>query len=376
MNYQVRQPFEGAGAAKARGKAVPKAAGCNAGEAPAEPDGRRLRFSIVIANYNYAKFIRSAIESALALDWPHVDVVVVDDGSTDGSVDIIRSFEGRVVASFQANAGQRVANNVGFALAQGDVIVFLDADDVLEPGFAREVAAVWNRRISKVQVQMIRVDAQDRSLGSLLPQIDRVPDPAEIRAWASATTEYPTPPGSGNAYARDFLAKVFPIGPDHDSSTDSTCLALAPLLGDVVTVLKPLARYRQHGANDSNLFAEPGRFGREVGRAMARQRSVEATLLRLALPLPSSAALRRNRHLLQLRVASLRLQPERHPLPDDGRIAALWDAVRCLFGPGIDPLRKRLIVAAWSALTLAAPRPLAKRLISLRFTKGGQNPVA
>lgn len=363
MNYPICKPHQGFRSTGACGAFEPGDAG--GGVAP--PAG--LRFSIVIANYNYAKFIRRAIESALALDWPHVDIVVVDDGSTDGSAEVIRSFDGQIVSRFQANAGQRAANNVGFALAQGDVIVFLDADDVLEPDFAREVAAVWNPRVSKVQVQMIRVDAQERSLGSLLPPIDRVPEPAEIKSWASSTSEYPTPPGSGNAYARDFLEKFFPIGPEHDSSTDSTCLALAPLLGDVVMVLKPLARYRQHGENDSNLFAEPGRFGREVARAMARQRSVEATLLQLALPLQSPSVLRRSRHLLQLRVASLRLQPDLHPLPGDSRIVALWDAVRSLFGPGFYPLRKRLIIAAWSALTLAVPRPLAKKLISFRFTR-------
>jgi hypothetical protein len=180
-------------------------------------------------------------------------------------------------------------------------------------------------------------------------------------------TEYPTPPGSGNAYARDFLARFFPIGPEHDSFTDSTCLALAPLLGDVVTVLQPLVLYRQHGGNDSNLFASPGRFGREVARAMSRQRSAESICNELGTPPPDKARLRSSRHLLQLRVASLRMDPLGHPLPEDSRKVALIDAIHSVALRGFDPLSKRLAVALWSIATLAAPRPLADRLVRWRF---------
>ena len=302
-----------------------------------------LRFSVVIANYNYADYVSRAIESALGQDWPAVEVIVVDDGSVDGSAAVILGFGDKIEAIFQANSGQRVANNAGFARASGEVVVFLDADDVLEPEFAQEVAAVWMATVSKVQVQMARVDAQERPLGSVIPAIDRAPPPRQLREWARETTEYPTPPGSGNAYSREFLAKFFPIGPEHDAFTDSTCLALAPLLGDVVTVLKPLVRYRQHGANDSNLMAAPGRFGREVARAMLRQRSLESILTELDVPLPPTTGLRRSRHLLQLRIASLRLEPEHHPLPGDSRLVAFIDAIRSLFGSGFYSPRKRVL---------------------------------
>jgi hypothetical protein len=326
-----------------------------------------LRFSIIIANFNYARFVARAIESALGLDWPDVEIIVVDDGSVDNSRAIIESFQDRVTAIFQENGGQRSANNKGFAVSNGDVVVFLDADDVLEPGFAQAVASVWRPGLSKVQVQMERVDAEERPLGSLVPAIDRRPLPEEIRRWSLEATEYPTPPGSGNAYARDFLTCFFPIGPEHDSSTDSTCLALAPLLGDVVTVLEPLARYRQHGNNDSNLFAAPGRFGREVARAMLRQRSAQLICAELGKSPPSDARLRSSRHLLQLRVASLRMDPTLHPLPGDGRMTAFMDAVRSIGRRGFDPFSKRMQVALWSIATLAAPRGLARQLVGWRF---------
>lgn len=333
----------------------------------AAPPSEGLRFSIVIANFNYADFLARAIESALNLDWPDVEIIVVDDGSTDDSRNVIEAFQGRVTAIFQENSGQRTANNKGFAASSGDVVVFLDADDILQPAFAQAVAQVWRAGLSKVQVQVERVDAEERPLGSLIPAIVRKPGPEEVRRWTLEATEYPTPPGSGNAYARDFLARFFPIGPEHDSSTDSTCLALAPLLGDVVTVLQPLVRYRQHGNNDSNLFAASGRFGREVARAMARQRSAQLICAELGAPLPSDARLRSSRHLLQLRVASLRMDPALHPLPGDGRFAAFLDAVRSIGRRGFDPLPKRVQIAVWSIATLAAPRGLAQQLVGWRF---------
>jgi len=87
--------------------------------------------SVVIANHNYAEYLRQAIDSALALDWPHVQVIVIDDGSTDHSRSVIESYGERIVALFQEQAGQRAATNVALERAAGEVILFLDADDVL-----------------------------------------------------------------------------------------------------------------------------------------------------------------------------------------------------------------------------------------------------
>jgi glycosyltransferase involved in cell wall biosynthesis len=136
---------------------------------------RRLRFSVVIANWNYAEYLHAAIDSAFGLDWPtsHVEVIVVDDGSTDDSRTVIKSYGTRVRAIYQANGGQRAACNAGFAVASGDVVVFLDADDVLEPSFAREVAAVFYPGVSKVQCQMQVIDASGEPTGSVFPSFGR-----------------------------------------------------------------------------------------------------------------------------------------------------------------------------------------------------------
>jgi glycosyltransferase involved in cell wall biosynthesis len=84
------------------------------------------RLSVVIPNYNYERFVGAAIRSALAVDWPDLEVIVVDDGSTDDSRSVIAGFEGRVTAIFQQHSGPRMACNAGFAASSGDVVTFLD----------------------------------------------------------------------------------------------------------------------------------------------------------------------------------------------------------------------------------------------------------
>ena len=89
--------------------------------------------SIVIPCYNNEPFIAQAIDSALAQTHPNVEVVIVDDGSTDNSLGIVESYLDRATVIHQANAGACVARNNGLNRSRGEWIKFLDADDLLEP---------------------------------------------------------------------------------------------------------------------------------------------------------------------------------------------------------------------------------------------------
>lgn len=86
--------------------------------------------TVIIPVYNCAGYVAEAIESALAQDWPHKEVVVVNDGSTDGSLAVLQGFGDRIRLIDQMNAGPPAARNQGIAAACGDYIAFLDADDV------------------------------------------------------------------------------------------------------------------------------------------------------------------------------------------------------------------------------------------------------
>jgi glycosyltransferase involved in cell wall biosynthesis len=102
-----------------------------------------VRVSIVIPCHNHARFLPEAVGSALTQSHEDVEVVVVDDGSTDESAAVASGFGVRVVR--QSNQGLSSARNAGLAASCGDVVIFLDADDRLRPQAARAGVAALER---------------------------------------------------------------------------------------------------------------------------------------------------------------------------------------------------------------------------------------
>src|SRR5690349_2799369 len=94
---------------------------------------KAAKLSVIIANYNYCDFVGAAIESALAVDWSKKEVIVVDDHSTDDSRNVIKGFTGRVTAYYRPKSHQLGAHMFGFEQSSGEIIIFLDSDDLLEP---------------------------------------------------------------------------------------------------------------------------------------------------------------------------------------------------------------------------------------------------
>lgn len=89
--------------------------------------------SVIIPAYNYEAYVRLAIQSVIAQSYRNIEIIVVDDGSTDGTSDAVRSFGSRVRYFLKDNGGLSVARNFGIDKAKGDFFLFLDADDELEP---------------------------------------------------------------------------------------------------------------------------------------------------------------------------------------------------------------------------------------------------
>lgn len=96
--------------------------------------------SFVITSHNYERYLGEAIESSLDQSHPSVETIVVDDGSTDGSRDVIASFGDRVIVVLQPCRGQAAAFNAGFAVSSGDIVCLLDADDLAYRDRAAAVA--------------------------------------------------------------------------------------------------------------------------------------------------------------------------------------------------------------------------------------------
>lgn len=101
------------------------------------PDIHPPLVSVVIPVYNGARYLADAIRSVLAQDHRPIQVVVVDDGSTDDSADVAAAFAPDVECHRQPNQGAAAARNLGVTLAHGALLTFLDADDVWMPGKLR-----------------------------------------------------------------------------------------------------------------------------------------------------------------------------------------------------------------------------------------------
>lgn len=346
----------------------------------AREDAAGLAVDIVVNNYNYARFLPDAIDSALAQSHPRVNVIVVDDGSTDDSARVIADFGDRVSVVLKENGGQASALNAGFALCEGDVVMFLDADDVLRPGAASLVATAFasDPELAKAQFRMEVIDAEGRPTGAVKPAEHLAMPSGDLRG---AELAYPYDlvwmSTSANAFRTAPLRRIMPI-PERPFRTcaDWYLVHLAALLGRVASLPEVGGGYRLHGANNYEPQAtelDLGHLRETIGFATA----TSAELLALA----DELGLRRPARILSLadlanRMISLRFDPARHPVPGERRAALCADAVRAVRRRDNAAAPMKLVFLAWFAAMAVAPRPLARRLAILFLfprARGGLN---
>lgn len=201
------------------------------------------RVSIVVCNYNHARFIESALTSALNQTYPS-QVVVVDDGSTDDSLAVLESWAQRVKLVTKPNGGQRSAYNTGFEHCDGDVVLFLDADDVLQPDAVERVVAVMGPGVTRVHFKLQLMNESGVAFGGQIPR-NLASGDLSGRLLHTGTLP-PSAPGTGNAYLRSALERVMPlpISALDRNGADFFTIYATSLLGRVVAIQRPLAYYR------------------------------------------------------------------------------------------------------------------------------------
>jgi hypothetical protein len=223
------------------------------------------RFSIVICNYDYARFVAEAVASALAQDYPPdcMQVVLVDDGSNDDSVARCAQFLGdpRFVLVTQPNRGQSAAFEAGVLAADGDYVCLLDSDDLCLPHKLRRLAAhIATLEVSREDIFLChdlevrdardgRSDALESSWFEVLG-IDRTQTQRTLDAEAH---HFPFAVPAGLVFARPLIAQCLEALPTwaFPRGTDSVLCPMAWIRTGCVHYLhERLAVYRVHGANE------------------------------------------------------------------------------------------------------------------------------
>ena len=205
----------------------------------------RPSVSIVINNYNYARFLAKSIDSALAQSYADVEVIVVDDDSADGSRELIARYGDRVTPVLQApNSGQGAAFNAGFGASRGDIVMFLDADDWLHPHAVERVAASWRPGLSKLHFRLDLVDVQARPR-DVHPASEIRMDGGDVVPLLLTTGRYITAPTTGNAFSRHALVAVLPVPETiYRICADGYLNTVVPFHGPVATSEERLGVYR------------------------------------------------------------------------------------------------------------------------------------
>ena len=205
---------------------------------------RDLLVTILINNYNYGRFLRQAIDSALNQTYPNVEVVVVDDGSTDESRSVISSYGNKIKSVLKENGGQASAFNAGFAASRGEIICMLDADDFFHPDKVERV--IPHSQPGSMLYHRLQIEPGGEIIPlAIAPDVDYY-----LHAQRYGFVPYMASPTSGLVFRRDLALRLLPLPTEHVRfSADDFIVRGAALLGTVIGIPDLLAAYRVHGEN-------------------------------------------------------------------------------------------------------------------------------
>jgi glycosyltransferase involved in cell wall biosynthesis len=335
--------------------------------APPQKLSAAPRLSIVITNHNYERFLPRALETALGQRDADTEVIVVDDGSTDGSRALLERRGGDVRTILQDNRGQAAAFNAGLAAVSGEIVLFLDADDELEPDIAADVVRAFaaHPTAARVNFRLAVVDEDGRAAGMTNPPA-RMPLPSgDLRdRILTHPDDLAWPPTSGNAFAAWALDRIFPLPERERTGGDSWLHTLVPLFGPVIALDRIGGSYRLHGRNAH--FREQFDLARSR-IILSRAQPVHERLVDTAERLGYGRAEPRSVTIAAHRLVSLRLDPASHPFSSDTRRSALTAGLRAAFARRDVAFAKRAAYAAWFGCVAVAPRAAVRAVAEVTF---------
>ncbi len=332
--------------------------------------------TIVINNYNYARFLPQAIDSALNQTYDNIEVVVVDDGSSDKSPEIIKSYGGTIVPVIKENGGQASAINSGFLKSRGDIVMLLDADDYLLPDAAEQIVSAWKPGTVQIQARLELVDNRGKHF-DIYPQPELPFDSGEITHLLLERGRYRTTVTSGLSFCRKALAQVLPI-PEAEFriSADGYLVTLIPFYGQVVSIDRPLGVRRYHGSNlwsSSGKGKETEKLCKSLNHDLIKYEFISKKAAEFGKKQGKAFAFKDYVHLTN-RIASLRLDPDNHPISNDSRLNLAYRGYWAIWKYSqFSPMRK-LILSSWFLWVGWLPLPLAKPAIKW-FIFGNSRPA-
>jgi glycosyltransferase involved in cell wall biosynthesis len=322
--------------------------------------GDKPLVSIILNNYNYDRFLTEAINSALNQTYTNIEVIVVDDGSTDNSCEIISKYGDQITPIFQENGKQGAALNSGFLASHGDIILFLDSDDYLLPIAVEQIVKVWKPGVSKIHYRLQVVDITGKASGAFIPTITMRLASGEVWRELLQTGGYVSTCMSGNVYSRTVLTQLFPIPDDYKSTADDYLMISTPFYGEVVSLEDSLGTYRIHDNNQWALTSVSGsRFRRFVQHDLQNFALLQQRAKEFGLEIPPDLEMRGLGRLWS-RLASLRLEPQAHPIASDRSLHLIYWGMRALWKFSGHNLQKRIIYSIWFFWVGLMPEPLAK----------------
>jgi glycosyltransferase involved in cell wall biosynthesis len=207
--------------------------------------------SVIVPNFNYLRYLEKCLESVMSQDYPNIEIIVVDDGSTDESVNYISNLTPKVKLVQQENSGVSVARNRGLLESKGEFIAFLDADDYWDSSkISKQMSLILSTGVDLVYsgVNLVSPDGS-AILGAMHPSFKgqcgqyfrRYPSRAVITL------------GTSNAlFRKKLLAKSGLLDPMLSISADWDFFRRICDFAIVDFIEEPLTFYRQHYENMSN----------------------------------------------------------------------------------------------------------------------------
>lgn len=225
---------------------------------------------MVVPAYNAADYVVEAVESLLAQDYPNLEIIVVDDGSTDGTAELVAGFGDRVKLHRQPNAGQSAAMATGWSMGKGEFLGYLSADDRLRPQGVRRCAEELASRPDAALVYPDFDIIDERSVRTTTvcpPDFSRRALYAELHCL----------PGPGALFRRSAYEEIGPWRSDLRQIPDLDFFLRLGLKGDFYHIPEVLAEFRMH-AQSTTYRAVPFERGEEP------LKMVEEFLARADLP--------------------------------------------------------------------------------------------